>query len=55
MSVSKKATPGEVKPAKSLRCEESFKSEAVRLATEEKYSCAAAAQAVGVTDQTLRA
>ena len=54
MSVSKKATPGEVKPAKSLRYEESFKRDAVRLVTEEKYSFAAAALAVGVTDQTLR-
>ena len=57
MSVSKKATPVEVKPAKSLRYEECFKRDAVRLVTEEKYSfaAAAAAAAVGVTDQTLRA
>lgn len=55
MSVSKKVSPGEVKPVKSVRYEETFKRDAVRLVTEEKYSFAAAAQAVGVTDQTLRA
>ena len=55
MSVAKKVSPGEVKPVKSVRYEETFKRDAVRLVTEEKYSFAAAAQAVGVTDQTLRA
>jgi len=40
---------------KGQRHEESFKLEAVRLVTDEKYSFAAAAKAVGVTDQTLRA
>jgi transposase-like protein len=37
------------------RHEESFKRDAVRLVTDENYSFAAAAKAVGVTDQTLRA
>lgn len=55
MSGSKKTTLSEVKPLKFPRYEESFKREAVRLVTEEKYSFAAAATAVGVTDQTLRA
>ena len=55
MSGSQKAPSGEVKPVKVTRHEESFKRDAVRLVTEEKYSFAAAAQAVGVTDQTLRA
>ena len=55
MSVSKKVTPGEVKPAKIVRHDEEFKRNAVRLVTDEKYSFAAAASAVGVTDQTLRA
>lgn len=55
MSGSKKVTPGEVKPVKIVRHDEAFKRNAVRLVTEEKYSFAAAAQAVGVTDQTLRA
>lgn len=55
MSVAKKTSPGEVKLVKSVRYEEAFKRDAVRLVTEEKYSFAAAAQAVGVTDQTLRA
>ena len=44
-----------MKPVKSVRYKEIFKRDAVRLVTEEKYSFAAAAQAVGVTDQTLRA
>ena len=55
MSVAKKVSAGEVKPSKSVRYEESFKRDSVRLVTEEKYSFAAAAEAVGVTDQTLRA
>ena len=55
MSGSKKAASSKVKPSKSVRYEESFKRDAVRLVTEEKYSFAAAAAAVGVTDQTLRA
>ena len=37
------------------RHEEPFKRDAVRLVTDEKYSFQAAAKAVGVTDQTLRA
>ena len=40
---------------KGQRHEEPFKREAVRLVTDEKYSFKAAAEAVGVTDQTLRA
>jgi transposase len=55
MSVAKKVSSVEVKPVKSVRYEEAFKRDAVRLITEEKYSFAAAAEAVGVTDQTLRA
>ena len=35
--------------------DESFKREAVRLVTEEKYSFAAAARAVNVSEQSLRA
>ena len=42
-------------PMKVRRYEEPFKREAVRLVTDEKYSFKAAADAVGVTDQTLRA
>jgi hypothetical protein len=35
MSVSQKVIPGEVKPVKSVRYEEAFKRDAVRLVTEE--------------------
>jgi len=41
--------------AKRRRFPEPFQRDAVRLVTEEKYSFKAAATAVGVTDQTLRA
>jgi hypothetical protein len=37
-----------------LRHSEEFKREAVRLVTEQHYTFAAAAKAVGVSDQTLR-
>ena len=41
--------------AKRRRYSEEFQRDAVRLVTDEKYSFAAAAKAVGVCDQTLRA
>jgi transposase len=41
-------------PAKRRRYADEFKQDAVRLIVEEKYSFKAAAQAVGVTEQTLR-
>ena len=42
-------------PAKRRRYSEEFQRDAVRLVTDEKYSFKAAAAAVGISDQTLRA
>ena len=55
MSVAKKEFPGEAPRAKARRYSEEFQQDAVRLVTEEKYSFQAAAAAVGVSNQTLRA
>lgn len=41
-------------PAKRRRFSVEFQQDAVRLVTHEKYSFPAAAQAVGISDQTLR-
>ena len=41
-------------PAKSRRFTDDFKCDAVRLVTEEKYKFKAAAQAVGVSEKSLR-
>jgi len=50
----KQEVPAQQVPAKRRRYADEFKQDAVRLIVEEKYSFKAAAQAVGVTDQTLR-
>ena len=55
MNVAKKAIQGEAPQAKARRYGEEFQRDAVRLVTEEKYSFKAAAAAVGVSNQTLRA
>ena len=50
----KQEVPAQHVPAKRRRYADEFKQDAVRLIVDEKYSFKAAAQAVGVTDQTLR-
>lgn len=50
----KQKVPAQQVPAKRRRYADEFKQDAVRLIAEEKYSFRAAAEAVGVTEQTLR-
>ena len=50
----KQEVPCEQVPAKRRRYADDFKQDAVRLVVDEGYSFKAAAQAVGVCDQTLR-
>ncbi len=50
----KQKVPARQVPAKRRRYADEFKQGAVRLIAEEKYSFRAAAEAVGVTEQTLR-
>jgi transposase len=50
----KQEVPAQQVPAKRRRYADDFKQDAVRLVVEENYSFRVAAQAVGVTDQTLR-
>lgn len=50
----KQKVPVQQVPAKRRRYADEFKQDAVRLIAEEKYSFRAAAEAVGVTEQTLR-
>jgi transposase len=55
MSIAKKENQREAPTTKARRYSEEFQRDAVRLVTEEKYSFQAAADAVGVSSQTLRA
>ena len=50
----KQEVPAQQVPSKRRRYADEFKQDAVRLIVEENYSFKAAAQAVGVTEQTLR-
>jgi transposase len=50
----KQEVPAQQVPAKRRRYADDFKQDAVRLIVDEKYSFKTAAQAVGVTEQTLR-
>ena len=54
MDAVKQKVPAQQVPAKRRRYADEFKQDAVRLIAEEKYSFRAAAEAVGVTEQTLR-
>ena len=54
MDDNKQEVPAEQVPAKRRRYADEFKQDAVRLVVDEKYSFKAAAQAVGVCEQTLR-